>query len=194
VSRGQLGQEVRCPLCGQAFQTKAPVRRSSSSRKARSVKRHKESWFVLKNDRQVGPFPMEMLKRMALGGHLTADMWVIMAGTDACILASSIPGLEFRPRRRTRPKARKAPTTTANPATTPAPRQATPRPAAPVATEIVTVDCPACRSKCSIPRPQTATTFNCPRCKLPFRAASTSVGIVVKRMQPPPASARNEKG
>jgi ssDNA-binding Zn-finger/Zn-ribbon topoisomerase 1 len=198
IASEYLGQAVRCPRCGQAFHTRAPVKRSAAPRKARpAIARPKESWFVLKNDRQLGPFPMDMLKRMALAGHLTADMWLVMAGTDACIMAASIPGLDFRPRR-TRPKARRAPTTAANLEATPAPRQqprpAAPvaRPAAPTATEIVAVDCPSCRSKCSIPRPQTPTNFNCPRCKQPFRAASTSIGVVSQRLpaapSPPPAN------
>lgn len=162
------GQAVRCPRCGQLFRAPAPA-------PARRVER----WFVQRDDKQVGPYALEALQQLATAGELKADAWLIMTDTDACVLAATIPGLVFRARRanqRTtgaRPAASKRPTATAPPSPAPAPK--------PVG---VAVECPACRAPCQVPKPQTPTVFNCPRCKRPFRAACTSVGVVVRRVDP----------
>jgi hypothetical protein len=163
----------------------------------------KEGWYVMKGEKQLGPYPMEALQKLAEAGQLKADMWLVMAGTDASVLAATVPGLTFKAKRGPTPQ--KA-TADAGPASGilrsgKAPAAAGPvsgvlktgrapaaaAPAAPVVRNVrpqekVAVECPSCRSKCQIPKPQGAANYTCPRCRQGFRAAVTSVGVMASRI------------
>lgn len=213
---GALGQVVGCPFCGQMFATPAaappappPPPRVPEKKPAASPS---EAWFVQQDGKQSGPYPHKVLKKLAANGDLRADAWLILAGTDASVLAATVPGLLFRPKRTragqrpttaaARPSSATPPPRALKPAATvpvPAPQSvkvsppAPPRvpqpvkapPPAPPKPETVVCDCPSCDSKCVVPRPRVPTMYSCPRCKQPFRAAVTSVGVVAQRVAAP---------
>lgn len=81
-----------------------------------------------------------------------------------------------------RPQARPAAPTPSG--ARPAPRLVPPPPPRPA--EQVTVHCPSCQVAIHMPRPVASLACTCPRCRQPFRAANTSVGVVCQRMNVTP--------
>ncbi|MBY0524612.1 MAG: DUF4339 domain-containing protein [Gemmataceae bacterium] len=193
---GELqGQVHACPACHQLFQVPVPALIATGGTGTRMPARPKPApvtpkaggWFVQKDGKQFGPYPVETLQRLADAGELKADCWVVMPDTDACVLAATVPGLVFRIKRNATKSVPAGPARVSAPTPAPsrmvAPASTSSRPAAAVKRpEVISVPCPSCRSHCAIPKPQGPAMFSCPKCRQPFRAAPTAVGIVAARV------------
>lgn len=186
VPDGYLGTALRCPQCNQLFQrqptTFPPMQRVvPPSRSGATTVPQTSKWCVLRDGKSLGPYPLEMLQQLAESGDLKADAWLVMADTDVSVLAATVPGLLFRPKRSgqrltTVPVAAAAPVASVR---LPQRNNVTPAARKP---EVAAAECPTCRVKCLVPKPQSPTLFTCPKCRQPFRAASTPTGIVAQRV------------
>jgi len=133
----------------------------------------------MQGSRQVGPLPLEGLRRLAEVGQLQQDSWVMRTDVGVWVRAASCEELSF-PQAGSEHSSRNTalPRQTTN--APPLPPQRAPAAPATQNAEQVIVGCPACKRQCRISRPRDPAPRTCPHCKQLFRAAVTSIGVVAR--------------